>query len=227
MLGVFDSGVGGLSALAVLRKLLKNEDLVFFADKENAPYGTKTSEELASLVKSDVEQLFGFGAEKILMACCTASTVYDRLPKWQRDICYPIIEPTADAAAAATKNGIIGVLATEATVRSEAFTNALLTNDSVKNVIEIPARDLVTAIENGARDLTVSPAQTALIDGLVRPLRESGADTLVLGCTHFPHLEKTIGALMPGVKLISSSEEGARNIAKHAKNTGKGRTFYI
>ena len=176
MLGVFDSGVGGLTAVSVLRKLLKNEDIIFLADRENAPYGTKSAEELTRLVRLDIERLTDFGANKILMACCTASTVYDRLSDKEKAICYPIIEPTAKAAAKASKNGIIAVLATEATVRSEAFKKALLRYEKIHTVNEFSAGELVTLVEKGARDGSLTKDQLTAVERSLGPILDTDDD---------------------------------------------------
>ena len=227
MIGVFDSGAGGLSAIAEIRKLSPEADVCFFADKKNAPYGTKTPQELLRLVKYDIIKLRNFGANKILMACCTASTVYSSLPKEMREISVPIILPTAKEAARVTKHGSVGVIATEATVASQAFTKQLSRFSSVKEVFELPLQRLVALVEGGASDNGITKAEKDELYKMLLPIREKKLDTLILGCTHFPHLEREIEDCLPKVKLISSSREGAREILKNTSPKESGKTFYL
>ena len=118
MIGIFDSGVGGLSAYRELRLLLPRCDIIYLADRRNAPYGTKTKDELIKLVKHDILQLKNMGAEKILVACCTASTVVPHLDFEERRCVLPIIFPAARVAARLAR---VTVIATEHTARSSAF----------------------------------------------------------------------------------------------------------
>ena len=227
MIGVFDSGAGGLTAIAELRRLMPSVDICFLADRKNAPYGTKSKDELIRLVCADISKLRRAGAEKILMACCTASTVYDELPCKMRAIAHPIICPTAKEAARITNNGKIGVIATEATVSSSAFGKALIKYPSVKEVHELPTQRLVSWVEGGTVDGRVTSRERDELYRLIRPMREYGIDTLILGCTHFPHLEREICGCLPGVRLVSASREGARELVKSSKNTGKGKTIFL
>ena len=227
MIGIFDSGKGGLCALYELRRRYPMADVAFLADRRNAPYGTKTKPELIRLVTSNVKRLKAAGADKILMACCTAGTVYDLLPQEVRDACIPIISPTASAAAAATKNGKIGVIATEATVASHAFSDILRAYPTVKEVTELPLQPLVKMIEDGCEDGATDEQSRRKIYSLLAPLKAEGVDTLVLGCTHFPLLYRTIEGFMSGARLISSAKEGALEMLKYAENKGRSKTLYL
>ncbi len=109
MIGVFDSGAGGLFALAELRSLSPSADIVCFADRKNAPYGTKKKDELISLVTSGIDTLLAEGCSEVLMACCTASTVWELLPMRQRAVSVPIIVPTAEESLRLSKNKKIGI----------------------------------------------------------------------------------------------------------------------
>ena len=135
MIGVFDSGAGGRFALAELRRLSPDADIVFLADEKNAPYGTKGKAELKRLVSADIEALISVGCEKILMACCTASTVWDSLSEKEREISVPIIEPTVLEALRISKNKRIGILSTEATRKSEAFACEILKREPHANIV--------------------------------------------------------------------------------------------
>ena len=137
MIGVCDSGEGGVVAVEELRAISPTVDVCFFADRKNAPYGTKSPDELLSLLRADINRVRDAGADEVLIACCTASTVYCRLTEEERRGVYPIIAPTAKAALEKTKNGCIGVLATEATVLSHAFAREIKRNEPNARVIEL------------------------------------------------------------------------------------------
>ena len=226
MIGIFDSGVGGLTALAELRRLLPHTDMIYLADRKNAPYGTKSEEQILSLAENCIKRLTAAGAEKILIACCTASTLHRWLPDEVQRITTPIIAPAARAAVKVS-HGKIAVIATEATVRSHAFAKAIISERACE-VCEYAAQALVSLVEGGASDripLTVEQKNT--ISHILSPIRESGADTLILGCTHFPHLARQISKMLPEVNLISPSLEGALEIAKSTEDRGGGRTVFL
>lgn len=227
MIGVFDSGVGGLTAVAELRRVAPLADICFFADRKNAPYGTKQQKELISLVTEDVKKLRSAGADKILMACCTASSVHRLLPEDIRSIAYPIIAPAAKEAARVTKNGKIAVIATDATVASHAFSSELLKYPTVKEVLEIPLQPLVSMIERGARDRNLCDTDRQLLAEMLSEIGEKGQDTLILGCTHFPHLENEIKSILPKIKTVNPSREGALEIIKYVSGNGSGQTIYM
>ena len=227
MIGVFDSGAGGLTAIAELRRLAPSLDICFLRDEKNSPYGTKSQSELVKLVRKDIKRLSLAGADRILMACCTASTVHSLLPRSMRSISEPIIMPTAKEAASVTHSGRIGVIATEATVRSEVFTKALRKYPAVSEVFELPAQRLVSMVDGGAKDGNITQSERDEIFTLISPLRNKNIDTLILGCTHFPHLYLTVSGMLPGVKLVSSSKEGAKEIIKSISLHGTGKTLYL
>lgn len=227
MIGVFDSGVGGLTALKELRELLPNADLCYFADRKNAPYGTKSEDELVLLVKEDIRRLREFGAQKILIACCTAGTVYHRLSDGEKEISQPIIAPAARRAARLTKNGKIGVIATERTVRSHAFLKAAEAISKDLSVTELEAQELVGLVESGAKDGSLCESEIQTIKRAVAPLRDTGIDTLILGCTHFPHIENAISRALGGIKTVNPSKEGASALCQNEYGSGAGRTIYL
>ncbi len=227
MIGVFDSGAGGLLALCEMRKLSPRVDICFYADRENAPYGVKTKEELIGLVKRDVEILQNAGADKILMACCTASTVFGYLPSEIKKIATPIILPTARRAAQITDSGNIAVLATGATVASGAFTKALCRYKKCKRVYEFEAQNLVGIVEGGARDGNITDSELFEVERILRPIKNTDADTLILGCTHFPHIAGVISMCLDGMKIVSSAYEGAFEILKKQENNGEGKTVFL
>ena len=227
MIGVFDSGVGGMTALAELRRLLPSADITYLADRENAPYGTKSEDKILECAESCIKRLKDVGAEKILIACCTASTLYPRMSAEAKSISIPIISPAEEAEARASLNGRIAVIATSATVRSRAFTREIRLRREAK-MLELSAQPLVAMVEGGARDgIPLKSEDERVLEEIIAPIRSFGADTLVLGCTHFSHLSEHISSRLHGVRLVSPSREGARKIAKTAENRGDGRTVFI
>lgn len=220
MIGVCDSGEGGLVAVEELRRLAPEADICFFADRENSPYGTKTAGELLSLLRADVRRLKEAGADEVLIACCTASTVFDRLDPPERVGVYPIITPTAKRASEQTKNGRIGVLATEATVSSHAFRREILRLCPSAQVTEIAAQRFVDYVECGR-------VNREDVRRTVEGLLDKNIDTLILGCTHFPRLSGIISEYAGNITLINSAAEGAKEIAKHACLSGNGATIYL
>lgn len=188
MLGLFDSGSGGLNTVRYLKENAPWVDLVYLIDRERAPYGIKTEKELVKITEENIERLKDMGAECVLIACCTASTVHHLLRKEQREMSIPIIGAVANAAKNATRIGRIGVIGTNHTVGTHAFKNALIGYE----VHEIATGDLVGMIDGGLCDEVVTDTYAAYINTLLSPLFEKDIDTLILGCTHFPALGKTI-----------------------------------
>ena len=227
MIGVFDSGAGGLLAVSEIRRLAPCADVVFLADRKNAPYGTKTKAELIELVKTDIELLKKAGADRILMACCTASTVYEYLPYDIREIACPIILPTARRAAEITESGSVGVIATRATVASGAFRKALSGYQKCRSVYEFEAQKLVELVESGCTDESITEREFEIIKETLSPLTNKKIDTLILGCTHFPYIEKTISRCLSSVKTVSSAYEGAFEILKKQEDVGEGKTLFL
>ena len=226
VIGIFDSGVGGLAAYKEVRRLAPQADIVYLADRKNAPYGTKGREELIKLVNKDVSRLREMGATDILIACCTASTVYPYIEDAARERTLPIIEPAADAAKGLHR---VTVIATEHTVTVSAFGNALKARDPSVDVMEIPVQELVKMVERGARDGEVPPDCMKCLRSVANMTRRFGSDGMILGCTHFSHLENTLGTLLPEVKIISPAREGARKLASiaHERLHGRGVDIYI
>ena len=226
MIGVFDSGIGGLTALSELRKRAPLSDIIYLADRKNAPYGTKSECELTNLVTRDVNELLFRGADRILIACCTASTVYDLLPSYVKNVSTPIIEPAAKAAAYATKNAKIAVISTKRTADSHAFKDAIGKYSSAE-VFEFEAQALVSFIEERAFDSDVGGKAWQYLQALLGKVEECGADSLILGCTHFPHLKERLWELIPKIKIIDPSLEGARHLLRSGAPKETGRTIYV
>ena len=225
MVGVFDSGAGGRFALGELRRLCDKIDTVFYADEKNAPYGCKSEDELVRLLTGGIERLSSAGAERILIACCTASTVWDKLPKPYKDVSTPIIEPTAKRAARLTRHGRIGVLSTEATRKSGAFSDALVRLGCPMPVC-VSAPELVALAEGGARDGSLTDFDKNIIYRAAEPLLAAEVDTVILGCTHFAYFERELASILSAV-TVNSARVGAQTFAADIKNEGSGAELYL
>ncbi|PVZ15944.1 MULTISPECIES: glutamate racemase [unclassified Pseudomonas] len=208
-IGVFDSGVGGLSVLHELRALLPGENWLYVADGGHCPYGEKSPDYIRQRMARVAEFLRAQGAKALVIACNTATVaacadVRTRYPGW------PVVamEPAVKPAAKATRNGRVGVLATTGTLQSARFAALLDQFASDVKVFTQPCPGLVELIETG--DLH-SPALCGLLLGYLAPLLEAGCDTLILGCTHYPFLRPLLATLLPPeVVLIDTGAAVAR-----------------
>lgn len=204
-IGVFDSGVGGLSVAKQLIDLLPNENIVYLGDTGRVPYGIHTTETIRKYTDDDLAFLLSQNVKAIIAACGTVSSAVTESTVAALPVPYlGIIEPTARAAAAATRNGKIGVIATNATVNSRAFENSIAAINPELEVIGQGCPKLVTIVENADIDFENKIAREALTEYLA-PIVEKGADVLILGCTHFPLLAPIVADLLgDGVTLIDS-----------------------
>ncbi|MEH3022349.1 MAG: glutamate racemase [Pseudomonas oryzihabitans] len=209
--GVFDSGVGGLSVLAEIRQLLPAETLHYVADCGHIPYGEKTPEYIRERCQLIAARLREQGAKALVVACNTATVaavadLRERYPDW------PIIgmEPAVKPAAAATRNGRVGVLATTGTLQSAKFA-ALLDRFALNvQVLTQPCPGLVEQVERG--DLR-GPETRRLLQGFLEPLLVAGCDTLILGCTHYPFLRPLLAELVPPeIILVDTGAAVARRL---------------
>ncbi len=209
--GVFDSGVGGLSVLAEIRRLLPAETLHYVADCGHIPYGEKTPEYIRERCQVIAARLREQGAKALVVACNTATVaavadLRERYPDW------PIVgmEPAVKPAAAATRNGVVGVLATTGTLQSAKFAALLDRFAHGVQVLTQPCPGLVEQVERG--DLS-GPQTRQLLQGFVEPLLAAGCDTLILGCTHYPFLRPLLAELVPPeVILVDTGAAVARRL---------------
>ena len=213
MIGIFDSGLGGLTALKELHRLLPAEPLIYFGDTGRVPYGTRSAATIVKYAKQDAAFLLSQGVDAILVACGTVSTT--ALKELRESLPIPVIgvvDPTAEAAVKATKNGRIAVIGTPATIRTGAFEAALRNRRDDIAVISLPCPLFVPLVEAGftAPDCEIT---RLTCEHYLASIRESGADTLILGCTHYPLLAPIIASVLPGVTLISSGAETAKATA--------------
>ena len=211
-IGVFDSGVGGVSVLLEIQRLLPAEDLIYVADSAHAPYGDKPVEEIQDRAFRIVEFLLAQQVKAIVVACNTATGVAVEALRARWSLPFVAIEPAVKPAAAATKTGIVGVLATRQTIASPRFARLAETWATGAQILAQPCPGLVEQIERG--ELTTERTRT-LIASFVRPLVEQGADTLVLGCTHYPFVQPLIAETAgPGVTIINPAAAVARELRR-------------
>ena len=210
-IGVFDSGLGGLTAARELMRLLPQEDIIYFGDTARVPYGVRSPETILKFARQDMNFLCSFDLKAIVVACGTVSTT--SLQQLQREYDLPLIgvvEPAAVAAARATRNGKIGLIATTASINSGAYERVIVRERPEAQVVKQACPLFVPLVENG-RFRVGDPVIELVVEEYLKPIKDSGVDTLVLGCTHYPLLSAVIGAYMgEGVTLISSGLEAAR-----------------
>ena len=234
-IGVFDSGLGGLTAVRELARIMPEEDLVYFGDTGRVPYGSRSRETIIHYARQDVAFLNTFNPKAIVIACGTVSTT--ALEVLQRDSAIPVfgvVEPAARAASRLTQNGKVGLIGTEASIRSGAYERALA---ALAPAVEVTAQAcplLVPLVENGRYQSGDSVTETVVAEYLA-PMKEQGVDTLMLGCTHYPLLREVIAGYMGnGVSLVDVGEQCARWVADQlsarglrAERTGKGTHRYF
>ncbi|MCD7748509.1 MAG: glutamate racemase [Oscillospiraceae bacterium] len=205
-IGIFDSGVGGLSAVRTLLETAANERFVYFGDTARVPYGDRTAEDIKALSRQDARFLRTKDVKALLIACNTITA--NALPEIQADSgAIPVIgvvEPAARAAAAATKTGRIGLIATNATVRSGVYERAIAQHLPSAHVTAQGCPKLVPLIESG-HTRAGDPALMEAAAEYLRPLQEAAVDTVILGCTHYPLIAGAVSQIMgPDVRLIDS-----------------------
>ena len=220
-IGVFDSGLGGLTALRELARLMPEEDLVYFGDTGRVPYGGRSPQVITRYARQDVAFLRTFDPKAIVIACGTVSaTALDALREENPIPIFGVVEPTARAAAHVTRNGRVGLIGTRASIRSGAYGREL---GRLKPGVEVTARAcplLVSLVENGRFRPGDIVAETVVAEYLT-PIKAAGVDALILGCTHYPLMRDIIGAFMgPGVTLVDAGEQCARWVKKQLEWDG-------
>lgn len=224
-IGVFDSGVGGMSILRHIHAMLPQQDLLYFADSGFAPYGEKPEAEIVARALHIAQYLLGQGAQALVVACNTATVAAIRLLRQHYpDLPLVGVEPGLKPAAAVSRSRIVGVLATAYTLRGEKFIQLqqqISAQSGVRFLLQ-PCSGLVDLIELGQID---SSDTLALLQRYIPPLLDQGADTLVLGCTHYPFVQAQIGQVIaqhrasqqadaPAITLIDTGEAVARQLLR-------------
>ena len=216
--GFFDSGIGGTCILEAFRRLCPNEDTVYLADTENCPYGNRPADEIVRLADAATRRLLAQGCKMIVVACNTATAAaIDYLRATYPDVPFIGLEPAIKPAALDSKSGIVGVLATVGTFNGRLYNETKERFAKNITVIATVADEFVRIVEGlgleGLREpgRLEDPEIAAVVRGKVEPLLNAGADKIVLGCTHFPHLKPVIEKVCAGrADVIDPSEAVAR-----------------
>jgi glutamate racemase len=218
-IGVFDSGVGGLTVFREIARALPRQPLIYLGDSARVPYGTKSPATVVRYSLEAARHLLGRGVTMLVVACNTATAA--ALPILQAELSIPVIgvvEPGARAAVEKT-SGVIGVIATEGTVRSRAYTKAIKALDPDVEVIESAAPLFVPLAEEGWANTHVAREVAEIY---LEPLIDAGIDTLVLGCTHYPILRATIEKVVGEAVNIVDSAETTAEMVKEALGASRG-----
>lgn len=216
-IGVFDSGMGGLSIWKEINNLLPRENTIYLADSKNAPYGEKSRQQIIDFSIKNTELLISLGCKIIVVACNTATTNAINILRQNYHIPFIGIEPAIKPAALQSKTHKIGVLATKGTLSSELFISTSKQYRDAQDIIEVEGTGLVKLIEEGKLEETYS-----LLLKYLTPMIEAGVDNIVLGCSHYPFLIPIIQQIIPkGVHIIDSGEA----VAKQTKNMLEQRSL--
>ena len=232
-IGVFDSGIGGLTVLQKIIETLPKENTVYLGDTARAPYGTKSVETVLRYSFENTEFLVQKGVKAVVVACNTSTAI--ALTRLRDSLSIPVIgviEPGVRRAIKSTKNKRVGVIGTEATIQSGAYTRALKEADGTVEVYSRACPLFVPLVEEGWTDNDVVEMT---VKAYLGSLKQSGIDALILGCTHYPLLKKAIREFIgSGVRLVDSAEETAREVettlkkAVLTRRNGKGiHSFFV
>ncbi len=227
MIGVFDSGMGGLTAIKQIVKMMPHEDIIYFGDTGRVPYGTRSKETIIKYSCQDVRFLLSKGVDAILIACGTVSANAIEILRSEFSVpIFGVVEAAAEKACELTENGKVGIIGTNATVKSGAYVKHI---ESVRPDIETvstPCPLFVPLVENGFTDpedrITYLTAERYLED-----IKRFGADALILGCTHYPIIAPVISKVLPGVSLVNTGAEAAKRLFENiTPGGGNGKIEY-
>ncbi len=209
-IGIFDSGVGGLTVCKAIKDLLPGEDIIYFGDTGRFPYGTRSIDTIVRYSREITEYLMSRGVKMIVIACNTSSAA--ALEILQKEYAIPVIgviEAGARAACRRLKGDCIGIVATRATVKSESYVKAIKSLNPGVRIMQGHASLFVSLVEEGWIDDEITRLTAVRY---IQPLYEQGVQTLILGCTHFPLLKKSIQEVFPGIDLIDTGIEIAQEV---------------
>lgn len=228
MIGVFDSGMGGLTAVKEILSVAPNTGIVFFGDTGRVPYGTRSRETIINYALQDARFLASKNVDAMLVACGTISST--AMPELRAALDVPVfgvVEATAEAAVRATRNGKIGIIGTPATVNSGSYSNHIKTLDGGIETFSVACPLFVPLVEEGLSSPDCEITRLAA-EHYLSGLRGEGIDTLILGCTHYPVMAETIARTLPGVTLINSGAESARRLLDLGLlGKGGGVEYYV
>ncbi|PZO61156.1 MAG: glutamate racemase [Phormidesmis priestleyi] len=213
-IGVFDSGVGGLTVLRQMRKQLPHESVIYFGDTARVPYGNRPKGEILRFVREIIAWMMGLDVKMIVMACNTSSALV--LEEVRSEFPIPILGIILPGARAAVKSGRrIGVISTQATADSDAYQQAVLEIDATAKVWQVGCPEFVPLIEN---DRIHDPYTLAVAKQYLNPMIDQGIDTLVYGCTHYPHLAPVLKQVLPSsIALVDPAKHLALAAAQELK----------
>jgi glutamate racemase len=222
-IGVFDSGLGGLTVLRALHERLPGENLIYFGDTARVPYGTKGARTVQVFAHQDAAFLASFGVKMIIVACNTASAF--AMEHLRKSFAVPIlgvIEPGVSTALACTGGGAVGVIGTSGTIRSGRYQEGLAQVISKERILARECPLLVPLVEEGMTD---HPVTDMVVAEYLTPMKQAGVDTLILGCTHYPVLKPAIQQFMgPEVALVDSADALAEAAADRLAAEGRSGT---
>ena len=218
-IGVLDSGLGGISVLRELVKLMPGEDFIYYGDSANAPYGTRTPEEVIDLTKKDVEFLLERGAKAIVVACNTATSVAIKELRAAYEEVLPVIgiEPALKPAVKAKEHSKVVVMATPMTLSQTKFNSMMHIYEDDANIIKMPCPGLVEYIESGVLD---GPVLDAYLEKQFAPYDKAEIDAVVLGCRHYPLIREVIQKHLPGVFVYDGGFGTAKQTKRRLEERG-------
>ncbi|MGN1418138.1 MAG: glutamate racemase [Acutalibacteraceae bacterium] len=218
-IAVFDSGIGGVSVLRELYKIMPNENYLYFGDSKNAPYGTKSTEEICKLIAENVEMLIAKGSKAVVLACNTAtSAAAEVLRKKHSEIPIIGLEPALKPAALSSAYPTVVVMATPLTLREKKFARLMMRFEKEAKIIKLPAPGIVELVEQGKMGTT---AMTDYLESLFSGLDKSKIDCVVLGCTHFPFAKDDIIKVVGShVQIFDGANGAARQTERLLEESG-------
>ena len=214
-IGVFDSGLGGLTCVRELERVMPRESIIYFGDTGRVPYGSRSRDIITRYARQDAAFLRTFDLKALVIACGTVSTTaLDTLVREQDIPVVGVVEPSARQAAALTRSGKIGLIATKASISTGAYERAIHAIRPGTEILSVACPLFVPLVENGRTRPGDVVIETVVRDYLT-PLKEADVDVLVLGCTHYPLLREVIGGFMgPQVRLVDSGAEVAHRVGQ-------------
>jgi glutamate racemase len=217
-IGVFDSGVGGLTVAAAIGRSLPDERIIYFGDLLHLPYGSKSSRAVLDFTRAAVRFLIDNDVKLIVIACNTATSIALDTIAGEVDIpVIGVIEPGARDACRVSRRGVVGVIGTQRTVESGAYPEAIRRFDPKARVLQKATPLLVPLIEEGWQS---HPVMRMVLSEYLRDFRDRGVDTVVLGCTHYPLIKAEIQEIMAGVQVVDSAETTAAGIVEVLRAMG-------
>lgn len=230
-IGIFDSGLGGLTAVAALRELMPRENIVYFADSARVPYGAKSRDELLIMARQDLELMASFSAKFIIAACGTVSSNASQVIESFPIPSLGVLKPGIQAMSRIPGSAPLGIIATAASIKAGAFRRELEKLCPGREIVDLPCPDFVPLIESGHTGLD-DPELREAVERSLAPAKAAGIAALLLGCTHYGIIAPAIqGFLGDGVELVSASESAAQAACRRLSQLaltgdGSGETLY-